>query len=386
MKILFINYQALPIPDVKGGAVEYLVNSYLKYNEENHLHDITLYSIFDNDAKIKSKEYKFTEFKFIKIKSIFDKLDRIARHIINRYTKIYVGNTYISKVIRNEKDFNKYDAIIIENAPEFGLKIRKKFKNKLILHLHNDYLNKNTKNAKKILNCYDFVYTISDTLGSLVKTIENTNKVKTLYNGVNLNKFSKDENLKKVMKEKYSIKDDDFVYMYCGRLTKDKGAYELCRAFSQIDDPDIKLIIAGGTGYSTNAPNETLLKIKELEDKRIILTGFVPYDKINCLYQLADVGVVPSVCQDAFNLTVIEFASNGIPLIISDLGAMKELVNENFSVVAKYDKNYIDNLKNCLLYMKEADIKKMGEEAKKISCNFSIENYCERFTYLLNNI
>ncbi|MBE7029092.1 MAG: glycosyltransferase family 4 protein [Ruminococcaceae bacterium] len=386
MKILFINYQALPLPPVKGGAVEYLVDSYLKYNETNHLHDITLYSIFDNDAKIKSKEYKHTKFKFIKIKGIFDKFDRIIRHILNKYTKVYVGNTYISKVIRNEKDFNKYDAIIIENAPEFALKIRKKFKNTLILHLHNDYLNKNTKNARKILGCYDYVYTISDTLGSLVKTIDKTDKVHTLYNGVNLNKFSKDENLKKVMKEKYFIKDDDFVYMYCGRLTKDKGAYELCKAFSQIDDSNIKLIIAGGTGYSTNTPNETLLKIKDLEDERIILTGFVPYEEINGLYQLADVGVVPSICQDAFNLTVIEFASNSIPLIISDQGAMKELVNKDSCVIAKYNENYVDNLKKCLLYMKEADIKKMGEEAKKISQNFSIEKYCERYNYLLNNI
>ncbi|MBE7020161.1 MAG: glycosyltransferase family 4 protein [Ruminococcaceae bacterium] len=378
MKLLFINYQALPLPSVKGGAVEYLVDEFLKYNEVHKLHNITVCSIYDENALLESKSYNRTEFKYIKIESIWDKLNRGIRHIINKHTPFYIGNTYIKKILKDEKDFNKYDAIIIENAPEFGLKIRKVFKKRLILHLHNDYLNKNSGNAEKIFDCYDEIYTISNTLGNIVKEIKQSDKIKTLYNGIRLENF-RENGKRDEMRNKYKIGKDDFVFMYSGRITRDKGVYELAKAFSEIKNEKLKLVIAG------KGTNQTVEAIKNINDKRIIFTGFVPYSQMNDIYQVADVGVIPSICQDAFNLTVIEYASNGIPLIISNRGAMKELINEKCSVIAEYDKNFFsDNIRRALELMLVKDIDKMSEEAKKISENFTIENFCNTFKKLLD--
>ncbi len=386
MKLLFINYQALPLPSVKGGAVEYLIDSFLEYNEERKLYEITAYSIYDETAEHESKKYKHTNFKYVKITGLWDKLNRAVRHIINKYTPFYIGNAYITKIIKEEKDFNKYDAVIIENAPAFGLKVRKKFNKKLILHLHNDYLNKNSKKSVKIFDCYDEIYTISNTLGTIVKEINKSDKIHTLYNGISLENFKKNGKRNEI-RNKYGIEKDDFVFMYSGRITSDKGVYELAKTFSGINCDKIKLLIAGGTGYSTNVPNDTFRKIVSLDDNRIIMTGFIPYSEINDIYQAADVGVIPSVCQDAFNLTVIEFAANGIPLIISDQGAMKELVNDKCAIIAEYDENaFSDNLKNAMEAMIKRDIQVMGAEAEKIAEKFSIENYCKRFEFLLNNI
>ena len=103
MKILFINYQSLPIPPVKGGAVEYLVDSFLKYNEKENLHDITVYSVYDADAKREASKYKNTAFKFIELKGITDKISRIVRHGVNRFCNTYVGNAYIAKILKTEK-------------------------------------------------------------------------------------------------------------------------------------------------------------------------------------------------------------------------------------------------------------------------------------------
>lgn len=388
MKLLIINYMALPIPPVKGGAVEYLINAFLTDNEKKHNHDITVYSIYDEKAQAEGKNYKYTKFKYIKIGNVFDKIDRIIRHIINRFTKFYIGNTYIYKLIKDEKNLNQYDAIIIENAPEFGLKIPKYYKNKLILHLHNDYLNASSKNAKEIFNLYDEIYTISDSLGENVKTIEKLDKVKTLYNGIDIKRFSYQNEKREGMRKKYNISNDDFVFMYCGRIVPDKGVIELVKAFSNIKEEKVKLLIVGGVGYSNQGTSDYMENIRKYTDERVIFTGFVPYSEIQELYNVPDVGVVPSICQDAFNLTVIEFGANGIPLIISDRGAMKELVNDKCSVIAKCNEEFEDNLYKCLRFMldNKKNIAAMGNEALKVSKKFSIESYCDKFNALLTSI
>ena len=67
------------------------------------------------------------------------------------------------------------------------------------------------------------------------------------------------------------------------------------------------------------------------------------------IYPMADVGVIPSIFNDPFNLTCIEFCANKIPVIISDHGAMKELVNDKCSFIAEYhETDFTDNIKNCM--------------------------------------
>ena len=387
MNLLVINYMALPLPAVKGGAVEYLVNAFIDDNEKNHFHDIVLYSIYDADAEKESKKYKYTEFRFIKIAGIYDKISRIVRHAINKIPNIYVGNCYISKLLKAEKDWDKYDAIIIENAPEFGLMIPDRYRSKLILHLHNDYLNCKTKKAKEIFDCYKNIFTISNSLGKNVQTIEKSDKVKTLYNGIDLSRFSFDEDKRRLFRAKYNIENDDFVFMYCGRIVPDKGAYEMAEAFSAIERKNVKLLIVGGSGYSKNDESEYIRKIKKLDDDRIIFTGFVPYSEISGLYSVSDAGVIPSIVNDAFNLTVIEFFACGVPVIISDRGAMKELVSKKCSVIAAYDKNFVSNLCDSMNYILKNLIKtdEIKEAAKSVAYNFGIDRYCVNFNDLLTD-
>jgi len=388
MRLLLINYMTLPIPPVKGGAVEYLVNEFLRYNEERHLHDIVAYSIYDEAAEVQSRGYKHTEFKFIKIEGIFDKVDRAVRHIINKYTGAYVGNTYITKIFKEEKNLNQYDAIIIENAPDFCFSIPESFKGRVILHLHNDFLNSETKNAKKIFDRCDEIYTISNSLGDCVRTIEKSDKVKTLYNGVDLKKFSFSADKRNIMREKYGIKKDDFVFMFCGRIVPDKGVLQMVKAFKKIERENIKLVIVGGIRYSNNNVDEYLQSVMDVGCQNIIFTGFIPYGEMPSLYTMADVGMVPSVFNDPFNLTCIEFCANSIPVLISDRGAMKELVNDKCSVIAKCDERFVENIKNAMFEMlgNKEKLPFMREEAKKVSDNFSIQAYCENFNLLLNGV
>ena len=132
-------------------------------------------------------------FKYIKTAGIIYQSQRILRHIINKFSKKYIGNEYIHMVKKKiKKEGEKYDLIIIENEPQYGLIIEKvKEKAKLILHLHNDYLNENSKNAKVIYNTYDEIFAISNFISNRVNNIQpNIKKAKVLYNGIDVNRFN----------------------------------------------------------------------------------------------------------------------------------------------------------------------------------------------------
>ena len=60
---------------------------------------------------------------------------------------------------------------------------------------------------------------------------------------------------------------------------------------------------------------------------KITFTGFLPSEKVTAFYQIADVGVVPSV-YDHCPYTVLEMMAYKIPLILSKINGLNEMLNE----------------------------------------------------------
>lgn len=389
MRLMFINYVCLPLPPVRGGAVENLIDMFVKENEYTHKHDITVFSIYDSKASYEAERYKYCKFEYIEIKSIFDKAGRIIRHLINRLPKVYVGNAYIAKVIRRiKKNVSEYDAVIVENAPEFGLPLYRAAKGKLVLHLHNDFLSKDTKLARKIFDSYEKIFTISDYIKSRVETVSVSNKVQTLYNGADTAKFNKALYDAQAVRGLYDIKDDDTVILYSGRLVREKGVKELITAFTLLPKKEnVKLVIAGSAKYGSTVEDSFLCELEELaKSENVVFTGYVDYKDMPKIYSVADIGVVPSLCNEAFNLTVIEFMASAVPVIVSDRGALNEIVDKSFGIVVKSGNSFVRELVNRLNFLiRNKDIRiEMGEAAFKRAKNFDKQIYCDRFNYLLS--
>ena len=55
-----------PVPAVKGGAVEGLIDLLIEENESQKKMDITVISIYDKEAKEKSKSFIHTKFIYIR--------------------------------------------------------------------------------------------------------------------------------------------------------------------------------------------------------------------------------------------------------------------------------------------------------------------------------
>ena len=145
-KIAFISAGYLPLPSVKGGAVETLIDTLLASSKISEKYQIDVYSIYDKEAIDVAKNQDKINYIYIKSSFIFVKA---FRYLINKYTKKYIGNDYITKLIKKyRKKLLNYDYVIVENKPEYGLILRKFVKGKLIFHSHNDFLNNDMRTER----------------------------------------------------------------------------------------------------------------------------------------------------------------------------------------------------------------------------------------------
>ena len=75
MKIAIITSGILPVPAVQGGAVENLMDYALEYNNQHHLHDITVYSAYSKRVlEHPALQSSVNHYKYIKTHSIFFRL------------------------------------------------------------------------------------------------------------------------------------------------------------------------------------------------------------------------------------------------------------------------------------------------------------------------
>ena len=65
MKVAIICPQGLPVPAVKGGAIETLVELICRENEIYEDLDIDIYSIYDEEAKKVAKSYNYSNFIYL---------------------------------------------------------------------------------------------------------------------------------------------------------------------------------------------------------------------------------------------------------------------------------------------------------------------------------
>lgn len=348
MKILFITPGKLPVPSVKGGAVENLIQMLIESPILYKKNEISVIGINDLEAEKKYKNYQNIKFYGVNISGFIFKLLRGVRYILNRIPYIYVGNEYICRVdkfLKTNKEY--YDVIIVENSPEYVLKLKHKYSRKIILHLHNDFLNKEKINSNKILLLYDQVLCLSNYVSNRVNSINNDYKnICTVYNGIDISVFKKIAESDIVQyRKKYGILKKDFVYIYSGRITQEKGVLELITAFNRISETDknVKLLICGN--LKDNKYHKEVKKKSEL-NKNIIFTGYINYSDLVYLYNIANVGVVPSIVEEGFGLVVIENMACGNPVIVSNSGGMPELVNDSVGIIIDREHNFIDNLYN----------------------------------------
>lgn len=381
MKIAILTSGILPVPAVQGGAVENLIDYYIEYNNQHHLHDITVYSIAPPHSTPRT-ETSCAHYHYVKMKSLWHRLKRawFVRTHKDGYYNSYI-EYFFHECLKHIKG-QRYDAVILENRPGYALPVSKVTDARIMLHLHNDFLNASTKGAEKICQVCRSVITVSDFIKHRVATISShPSDIVTVHNGIDLSRFY---NARPMERKALGFNESDFIVVYSGRINPEKGVKELIQAFKRLKDyPDIKLMIIGGSFFGNEQGNDPFIQslqaeAKELSDT-IIFTGYVPYEQIPSYLKVANVAVVPSMWDDPFPTTILEAMAIGLPIIATHSGGIKEACEQCAIIIEK--SSVIEDLSTSLLHLYNTHTlcTSMSEKGLAISKQYAKERYAEAF-------
>ncbi len=390
MKIAILTSGILPIPAVQGGAVENLIDYYLEYNNQHRLHDITVYSIAPPHSTPKA-DTECTHYHYVGTTSLFHRLKR-AWFVRRAAQKEGYYSPYIEYFLREAMKHIKrqhFDAIILENRPGYALPLSEVTDAKLIVHLHNDFLNSESKQAQAITRACHSVITVSDFIKQRVETVLSPQlKVITVHNGINLPRFYQATPLSR---SSLGFTDEDFIVVYSGRINREKGVKELIQAFKRLKDyPHIKLMVIGGSFFGNEQGADPFIQSLQAEaeelSNRIIFTGYVPYEQIPSYLKMADVAAVPSMWDDPFPTTILEAMAAGLPIVATHSGGIKESCGQCAIIVEK--SSVIEGLYTSLLnlYNNPSCRTSMIEKGLSISKQYAKERYAEDFFKAIDSI
>lgn len=150
----------------------------------------------------------------------------------------------------------------------------------------------------------------------------NVNGVNTSYFNPAL--FLDEEN--KSLKNKLDIIEDDFVFIFVGRIVSEKGINELVAAFEKLstENKKVKLLLVGPLEEKLDPLQEkTTLIIKH--NKQIISVGF--QNDVRPYFAIANALAFPSY-REGFPNVVMQAGAMGLPSIVTDINGCNEIVEE----------------------------------------------------------
>ena len=152
-------------------------------------------------------------------------------------------------------------------------------------------------------------------------------------NGIDTSFFNREnvsDDEKRILKDKLGVLDSDFVFIFVGRLVKDKGTNELVEAFSNLKSHNLKLLLVGPFEQELDPLlPETLAEIEQ--NKNIITVGF--QKDVRPYFAISDALVFPSY-REGFPNVVMQAGAMELPSIVSDINGCNEIiVNEKNGVI-----------------------------------------------------
>ncbi len=222
----------------------------------------------------------------------------------------------------------------------------------------------------------------------------NEKEVETVYIGVDEKKFDPSKYDRDKLKEKYNLPKDKYIMSFICRISEQKRPMlllEVIKKLKETRDDFVVLII--GDGNLLNKMKSTAKKYNLLNN--MIFMGRT--NKTDEIYDVSDLTINCSI-KEGLALTAYESLAMGVPVVSSDVGGQKELIDENTGVIVpcmqeeedifdfnyseKEVQNYVDAINKIL-----ANLKKYKQNCrKKILNGFTIAQMVIRMSNILENI
>ena len=191
----------------------------------------------------------------------------------------------------------------------------------------------------------------------------NKDEIKTVYIGVDENKYDPSKYNKEELKQKYELPKDKYIIGYICRISEQKRPFlllEIAKKLKQTRDDFVILVVGDGN---------LLNKMKSVANKYKLTNNMIFLGRTNKtdeIYSISDLTINCSI-KEGLALTAYESLAMGIPVVSSDVGGQKELIDETTGVIVP-----------CM--QKEEDI---------TDCNYSeeeVQNYIDAINKVLKNL
>lgn len=194
--------------------------------------------------------------------------------------------------------------------------------------------------------------------------------IEVIPTGIELNRFYSSNFTNKQIEElrnKLGIKEDQFVYLYVGRTSKEKDIPLLLEAFAKAHKDDsnkIFLLIGGGPELP-----ELKEKAKTLEiTNQVIFTDLIPWNDVPLYYQLGHVFLNASKSETQ-GLTYIEALSSSLPILVQKDECLDEVLEDYKNGI------FFDGLDDLINKMNEINSNKELLASIKENTTKSVEKY-----------
>lgn len=147
-------------------------------------------------------------------------------------------------------------------------------------------------------------------------------KVLVIPNGVDLRRFARNNEARRVIREKTGVADDEILAFFSGHEFGRKGLRFVIEAVAATRHKNVKLAVAG---KDDPAEYQKLAQSLGVGD-RVLFVGIIK-SGIEDYYSAADMFIFPT-SYEAFALATLEAAAAGLPILTTKVNGTEELIKE----------------------------------------------------------
>ncbi|SFK94799.1 spore coat protein SA [Paenibacillus sp. 1_12] len=325
MNILMICTEKLPVPNIRGGAIQTYICGVASLLSKHHR--ITILGRTDPDLP---NEEVSEGIRYVRVNSdgVLDVYLQEVRHFLSQ----------------NQEH---YDIIHIFNRPKLIAPVHDLAPDaRIILSMHNDMFNPikiSKAEGSKAIELAERIITISNYIGSAIYDYfpQVEPKLKTIYSGVDLSKFAPWTESQYSLQARESIRTEHNitskkVILFVGRLSRNKGPHVLVRAMSHLQHSDAVLVIVGGAWYSDNTMSDYIAYVRALAERSpipVITTGYVQAHDVHRWFCASDLFVCTSIWQEPLARVHYEAMAAGLPFLTTNRGGNPEIVRNNNGIL-----------------------------------------------------
>lgn len=360
MNVLLICTEKLPVPNIRGGAIQTYIGGVTR--QLSQYHRITI--VGRDDPELPPDE------------------------MVNgvRYVRIPSGGvfeTYADGVVQFlAASGEHYDLIHIFNRPRMVLPVRSVApQSRIVLSMHNDMFNPakiKPEEAQAVIAHTERIITISNYIGSEIAryfpAVEP--KLRTIYSGVDLDRFAPWMESQSAMQNRQSLRsqhqlDSKKVILFVGRLSRNKGPHVLVRAMSHIKHSNTVLVVVGGAWYSDNRVSDYIGYVRAIAERSplpVMTTGYIDAQEVHRWFSAADVFVCTSIWNEPLARVHYEAMAAGLPFLTTARGGNPEIIINNNGLLVTDPENpldYAEKLNSLLSNMDE--LRQMGLRGRRLA-------------------